>query len=61
MPETPPRQETTRPCRHTLTMWPKRSIPERVKDIITAYGPTAASLAQLGLQWWYLLRRGPNG
>lgn len=42
-------------------MEPKRSFRDRMREIITAYGPTAASLTQLGLYWWYTLRHGAAG
>ncbi len=42
-------------------MQPKRSFPDRVKDAITTYGPTATSAAQLALYMWYILRRGSAG
>jgi hypothetical protein len=42
-------------------MEPKRSFPDRVKDAITAYGPTVVQVAQLGLYWWFTIRNGSAG
>ncbi len=39
-------------------MRPKWSFPDRLKEAITTYGPTATSVAQLGLYLWYVLRHG---
>jgi hypothetical protein len=39
-------------------MEPRRPFRDRVRDVITTYGPTAVELAQLGLYAWYMLRHG---
>lgn len=39
----------------------EKSLKDRVKDVIGQYGPTAVALAQLGLDVWYTVRRGPAG
>ena len=40
----------------------KRSLKDRVKDVIGQYGPTVVALAQLAVEVWsHVARRGPTG
>jgi hypothetical protein len=41
-------------------MEPTRSVRERLRDIVTTYGPTTVALARLGIDWWWrMFRHGP--
>jgi hypothetical protein len=40
----------------------QRPLKDRVKDVVSQYGPTVVALAQLAVEvWGYVVRRGPAG